>query len=385
MKSHAVSTHAFSAWPVLIDTERAALREVLVHGPRSCAELARQLNLSKTSLTRVTRRLIECGLLAEGNVELRGSTGRPSELLHAQLESHRFFGAKLTGDSLYCVVTDLGARVISSVEYPIVDTAVDSTLDQISAIFMTFATDGPGISAAGICVAGDVAKIAGREVVVDSPFLGWRNAPIAQILSDRWGIPVTVENDVRALTAAEHLFGAGAGCDSLALITVGTGLGFGIVSSGRLVEGSRGGAGRIDHLVIDRGGPICSYGHRGCASVYLPNISIVRALQMPGVDYAAAVEMARDGHPAAVRAFEDAAHALGILIGTVANLLDPDKIVLAGDGLAVVELARQRMIDSIAEVRMPIDAPTPLDIQPFEFEEWARGGAVAGIRAVLQI
>lgn len=385
MQLHAASTPALSPWSALSDTERAALREVLVHGPRSRAEIARQLNLSKTSLTRVTRRLVDFGLLAEGNVELRGSTGRPSELLHARLESHRFFGVKLTGDSLYCVVTDLGARVIASVEQPIHDRAVDRTLDQISEIYQAFADESPGISAAGICVAGDVAKVEGHEVVVDSPFLGWRNAPIAQMLSERWGIPVTVENDVRALTAAEHLFGAGAGCDSLALITVGTGVGFGIVSSGRLVEGVRGGAGRIDHLIIDRGGPICAYGHRGCASVYLPNIAIVRAMQLPGVDYAGAVQMAREGHRAAVRAFDDAAHALGVLIGTVANLLDPEKIVLTGDGLAIVEFAKQRMLDGIAEVRMPVDAETTLDIQSFEFEEWARGGAVAGIRAVLNI
>jgi predicted NBD/HSP70 family sugar kinase len=370
-------------WPVLNEAERSTVREVLIRGPRSRAEIARTLGLSKTSLTRVTRRLVDVGLLTEGDVELRGWTGRPSELMHAELTGRHFFGVKLTGDALFWVVTDLGARVVESGDEPLEDRAVDSVLDQVSAVYRNLETRHPTLTAAGVCVAGDIAMVAGRQIVLDSPFLGWHDVPVAQLLSDRWGIPVTVENDVRALTAAELWFGAGAGCESLALITVGAGVGFGFVNSGRLIEGHRGGAGRLDHLPIDPSGPICKLGHRGCASGFLPNQAIVDALRMHGVDYPGAVRLAREGNPAAVRAFGDAGHALGILIGTIANLLDPEKIVLTGDGLAVVDLARPRLDDAIASVRVPQTAPTPLVVVPFEFEEWARAGAVAGIRSVL--
>lgn len=371
------------AWPVLNEAERGAMREVLIRGPRSRSEIARHLRLSKTSLTRVTRRLVDVGLLSEGAIELRGWTGRPSELMHAELDARHFFGVKLTGNALFWVVTDLGARVLESGDQPIADTAVDSVLDQVSAIYRQLESRHPTLTAAGLCVAGDIAMVSGRQIVLSSPFLGWRDAPVAQLLGDRWGIPVTVENDVRALTAAELWFGAGAGCDSLALITVGTGVGFGFVSSGRLIEGHRGGAGRLDHLPIDPSGPICGMGHRGCASGFVPNQAIVDSLRMPGVDYAGAVRLARAGDPAAQRAFNDAGHALGVLIGTVANMLDPEKIVLTGDGLVVAELARARIDEAIASVRVPPTAPTPLVVAPFEFEEWARAGAVAGIRSVL--
>jgi predicted NBD/HSP70 family sugar kinase len=370
-------------WPDLNEAERGAVRDVLIHGPRSRAEIARTLGLSKTSLTRVTRHLVEVGLLTEGSVELRGWTGRPSELMHVGLDSRHFFGVKLTGDALFWVVTDLGARVVESGDELLADRAVDSVLEQIAGVYRGVESRYPTLTAAGLCIAGDISVLAGRQIVLDSPFLGWRDVPVAELLGARLGIPVTVENDVRALTAAELWFGAGAGCESLALITVGAGVGFGFVSSGRLIEGHRGGAGRLDHFPIDPSGPICKLGHRGCASGFLPNRAIVDALRMQGVEYADAVGLAREGYPAAVRAFGDAGHALGILIGTIANMLDPEKIVLTGDGLAVVELARPRLDAAIASVRVPQTAPTPLVVVPFEFEEWARAGAVAGIRSVL--
>jgi predicted NBD/HSP70 family sugar kinase len=377
------SLSAPTPWPDLNEAERGAVRDVLIRGPRSRAEMARKLGLSKTSLTRVTRRLVEVGLLTEGQVELRGWTGRPSELMHVELDSRHFFGVKLTGDALFWVVTDLGARVLESGNQPLEERAVESVLDQVARVYRALEARYPTLTAAGLCIAGDISLVSGRQMVLNSPFLGWREVPVADLLSERLGIAVTVENDVRALTAAELWFGAGAGCESLALITVGAGVGFGFVSSGRLIEGHRGGAGRLDHLPIDPSGPICKLGHRGCASGFLPNQAIVDALRMHGVDYAAAVGLAREGYPAAVRAFGDAGHALGILIGTIANMLDPEKIVLTGDGLAVVELARSRLDAAIASVRVPQTAPTPLIVVPFEFEEWARAGAVAGIRSVL--
>lgn len=376
--------HQPVTWPELGDAERSALREILVHGAKSRAETARLLGLSRTSLTRVTRRLMNAGLVTEGEVELRGLTGRPSEMLHARLDAHLFFGVKLTGDTLFSVVTDMGARILASANEPLLDRSVDSILDQVSAVFSELREQYPRITAAGLCVAGEIGIVEGTQVVLDSPFLGWRDVPVSSMLDARWGIPVTVENDVRALTATQHWFGAGVGCDSLAVITVGAGIGFGFVHSDRVIAGHHGRAGRLDHLVVDSSGPICGLGHRGCASAFLTSGSIVNALGLPGVDYAEAVELARKGNPAAMRAFSDAGHALGVLIGTVANTFDPEKIVLTGDGLAVVELAEDRIGPAIAAVRVPTTAATPLDVQPFEFTEWARAGAVAGIRTALK-
>lgn len=373
-----------TVWPVLADAERGVLRELLIHGPLPRAEIARRLGVSRASLTRVTRALMDHGLVAEGDVELRGATGRPSELLVVRHDARHFLGVKLTGDTVYAVVTDLGARIVATHEEPIGSREPDAVIDQIAAIHARFAGDHGTIVACGVALAGDLATVDGRQVVASSAFLGWKDVYLAERLTDRLGIPTGAENDVRALTATEHWFGAGAGCSSLALITVGAGVGFGFVVDNRLVTGHHGRAGRLDHLPVDTAGPVCGSGHRGCVSALLPNQAIVDALRIPGLDFAGVVALARDGHAGARRAFVDAGQALGVLIGTVANALDPEKIVLAGDGLVVMELAGSEVHSTIERALAPgVPAPA-VDVQPFEFDEWARGGAVLGIRTMLR-
>ncbi|MFD7307451.1 ROK family protein [Promicromonospora sp. NPDC059942] len=373
-----------AVWPALADAERSVLRELLIHGPLPRAEIARRLGVSRASLTRVTRALMDHGLVTEGQVELRGATGRPSELLVVRHEARHFLGVKLTGDALFAVVTDLGARIVAAHEERITDREPGAVIEQIAAAHARFAERFGSIVAGGVALAGDLTVVDGRQVVKDSPFLGWRDVHLAEMLTERLGIPVGAENDVRALTATEHWFGAGVGCSSLALITVGTGVGFGFVVDDRVVTGHHGRAGRLDHLRVDSAGPICGQGHRGCVSALLPNQAIVDALRIPGLDFDGAVALARDGHAVARRAFADAGQALGVLIGTVANALDPQKIVLAGDGLVVMELAGDQVRATIEEVRSPGIPPLALDVQPFQFDEWARGGAVVGLRTMLR-
>lgn len=376
-------------WPHLTGVERGALRELLIHGPLPRAEMARRLHVSRASMTRATRILVEHSLIAEDEITLRGAMGRPSEMLAVNDDEHHLLGVKLTGDAVFAVVTTLGARIVDSVEEPLVSNSVEDTVDQIVRIHARFAEAHPDIHAAGVCLAGDLATVDGQQIVVSSYFLRWRDVPLAALLSERMGIPVTADNDVRALTAAEHWFGAGAGCDSLALVTVGAGIGFGLVVDGRVVTGHNGRAGQLDHLLVDTNGPVCGLGHHGCASAYLPSACIVQAIRdagggTEGLDYENAVRQARAGDPIALQAFDDAARALGIIIGTIVSGLDPEKIVLTGDGLAVMELQGERVMQTIDATRLPSTLPIPLDVQPFEFTEWARAGAVLAIRSLLR-
>lgn len=381
-KSSAPPPAATPAWPRLNHGERETLREVLIHGPLPRAEIARRLGVSRASLTRVTRSLLEHGLIIEGATEQRAWTGRPSELFDIAPTARHFFGVKLTGDTIFAAVIDLGAHEVATVEEALTSRDVADVVKRIAAIYAELSGAFDDIVAGGVCVAGDLTQ--DRKLVVDSPFLGWKDVPLAGILTDELGIPMATENDVRALTATEHWFGAGAGCSSLALITVGAGIGFGFVIDDRLVAGHHGRAGRLDHLRIDDAGPFCPEGHRGCASVYLTNESIVRSLNGAAADYTEAVELARGGHPAALRAFRDAGTALGTLIATAANGIDPQKIILTGDGLPVWEIAETEIRAAIDEVLSAGSEPLELDVQPFQFNEWARAAAVLGIRTVLR-
>lgn len=364
--------------PLLARAERTVLREVLVHGSLPRAELARRLGLSRATLTRATRALVNGHLLTEAASERRSTTGRPSEMLQLETDTYRFLGFKLTGDRLFAVVTDLSARVLFSADEPLITAEVSDVVGQIAAMTRRVQNRHPGITAIGVCLAGDIVFDGDDPVVMQSAFLGWDGVRLGSLVHEATGYTCAVQNDVLALTTAEHWFGAGAGLSSMALITVGTGIGCGLVIHDATVAGAHGRAGRLSHVIVDSGGPICGKGHRGCASSYLVNEAIVSAVGGHQLDYEQVVAMARSDDRAARRAFEDAGKALGALIALVVNAIDPEKVILSGDGLAVYEFAAREVHDALNR-NLEAEQVVDLDVQPFDFSEWARAGAVLAI------
>lgn len=371
------------AWPALPDGSRLALREILIHGVLSRAEIARSLGLSRASLTRAMRILVSQRLVVEVGTDVRGATGRPSELLQVSSGQWEFLGVKLTKDRLYAAVTDLGGRVLALHEEAIDDTAAESLAEQITLVLERLRDAHPAICAIGVSLPGDVMVRAGESVVAASVFLGWHEVPFARMLEERTGIATFTANDVHALTAKEHWFGAGAGRGSMVLVTVGEGLGLGLIANGQVSTGEHGRLGRIGHLPVLGGGPDCGLGHAGCASSYLPSPVIVRNAGHEGKTYDQVVELARDGDEGALAAFEEAGRALGVLLATAVHIADPSAIVLTGDGLPVYDLARATVDESMRAALAPYTEPVTVEVQPFEFSEWARAGAVLAIRRLL--
>jgi predicted NBD/HSP70 family sugar kinase len=362
------------SWPELPEAARDVLLEVLLHGAMPRAEIAARLHLSRPTLTRVTRSLVLHGLLVEGGTELRSSTGRPSEMLHVRGEAHHFLGVKLTADTLFAAVTDLTATVVDTAEEPLRSTDPADVVDQIAEV----AARSPELTGIGVTLGGIVRD----GVVIEDEFLRWTDVPLRERVVAATGVPTAVDNDVQALTAAEHWFGAGTGLKSMVLVTVGAGVGCGLIIDGRLVEGSHGLPPRIAHILVDPSGPVCGYGHRGCASSYLMTHVILRELDGPPT-YEEAVARALAGDPDAKRVFDDAGYALGMVIGTLANLLDPQKVLLTGDGLPLYEVSSGRVAEGIGASFEADPVLVDLDVQPFDFSEWARSGAALAIRSTL--
>jgi glucokinase len=133
------------------------------------------------------------------------------------------------------------------------------------------------VVAIGMGVAGQIEKNSG--VVKYAPNLEWRNVSLGADLSKKLNKPVTICNDVRAATIGEWLFGAGKGCDDLVCIFIGTGIGSGIVSSGKLLEGINNTAGEIGHITIDVHGPQCHCGNTGCFEALAGGWAIARDIK----------------------------------------------------------------------------------------------------------
>jgi glucokinase len=179
---------------------------------------------------------------------------------------------------------------------------------------------------------------------------GWENLPLQAILETEYGVPVRVDNDANVAALGEQQFGAGQGCLALLYITVSTGVGGGWILNGAPWRGFEGMAGEIGHMVVDPQGPVCLCGKRGCVERLASGPYIVQQVQDRLHDQPKAGQILRalgghsletltaeqisqaanQGDELAQAALKQAGWAIGIAIGNVANLINPQRFILGG-------------------------------------------------------
>lgn len=201
------------------------------------------------------------------------------------------------------------------------------------------------IVGAGVGVPGTVEP--GRGIVSLAPNLGWRDVPVRDLLQDRLGLPVVVDNDANCAALGEWWVGAGRGSRLMIAATLGTGIGGGIVEEGRVLRGVIGAAGEIGHMTIEVDGRPCQCGSRGCLEAYASGTGIgVRAreaLREGGesamremvdseeeVTAAVVAKAASEGDALGQRILRETARYLAAGLASLINILNPDRIVLAG-------------------------------------------------------
>lgn len=212
---------------------------------------------------------------------------------------------------------------------------------------------------------------------------GWVNVPIAQMIEEEFNIPTRIDNDVRCAALGELKFGAGKGCENFVCITVGTGIGSGLVINGQLVRGAANAAGEIGHIKLQmNGGPICGCGDTGCLEAFASGPSIVAMAQeylkggkstkfreMAGADgeitpYIVA-KAAGAGDPVAKRIFEIVGTYIGMGLVSVINLLNPEKVIIGGGVAAAGDLLLDPIRKTIKERAMVV-AGNSVEIVPAE-------------------
>lgn len=202
------------------------------------------------------------------------------------------------------------------------------------------------LRAVGIGAPGPVVRDEG--VVTVAVNLDWHNVPLKTELESRLGVPVVVENDVRVAVLAEHVAGAGRGTRSMVGIWPGTGIGGGVIVNGEIVNGANNAAGEIGHITIKAGGPLCACGGRGHLEALASRSAISReiadrvrkgkktlltALVEGDVAKATSGDLAeafRQGDKVVVRSINRSAKYLSMGIASIANVLNPEMIVLGG-------------------------------------------------------
>lgn len=242
------------------------------------------------------------------------------------------------------------------------DHVIGRIVGAVKAALLQDGTTPDRIGALGIGMPGPVDPEAGL-VISPANLPGFRNVPLNQILTRATGIPSFLHHDAHLAAYGEHKRGAARGASELIYVTVSTGIGAGLILHNRLYAGAHGIAGEVGHIVVQRGGPHCDCGNYGCVEAISSGTGIARAaLRMApgeprsllhGVANPTAVDVvqaAGKGDRLAIEIVENAGAYLGIALGTLINLLNPQVIVLGGSVLKAGPLLtrpmRKSMIDS---------------------------------------
>ncbi|WP_377274458.1 ROK family protein [Peterkaempfera sp. SMS 1(5)a] len=367
---------------------------VLTEGPISRTALSERLGLVPSTITRVLPPLLEHDYLRETDAPPQGR-GRPRRMLEVNAERHLVVGLKIGPSLVSGVVTDLAAQVLARDEAPIADCTPATALAAASALterLLRQVPDGRDRAlGVGIGLGGHVDPAGG--VCLYSSLLDWDGVDVADPVSAATGLPVIANNDVNALAVAEHWFGHGRGADSFAVVTVGPGIGCGLVLGGELFCGSGGMAGEFGHLPLDPAGPMCSCGSRGCLESLAGDRAVLRHIHDAGLSGCATVgeaaALAREGSPmpraVARAAFAEAGTALGRGLAGLCNLLNVGKIVIAGEGAVAYDLFGPAMTEAFHSHAFSDAARhCTVHVNPVRDDMWARGAACLVIREAVR-
>lgn len=262
-------------------------------------------------------------------------------------------GVDVGGTSARAAVVDPRGQVLDARRVPTPGT-VEELNAAVTGVVRALVERYP-VGAVGLAVAGFVSE--DRRVVRFAPHLAWRQAAVADELADRLGLPVVLEHDANAAAVAEHRFGAARGQRVAALVAIGTGIGGALVLGGEVFRGANGVAPELGHLRVVPDGRACPCGKNGCWERYCSGTALARAdadlragagrppQERTGIEVARA---AAGGDEVALRAVDDLAHWLGEGLALVADVYDPDCVVLAGGVSGSAELFLPRAVQHYA-------------------------------------
>ncbi|MDT0266357.1 ROK family glucokinase [Streptomyces sp. DSM 44915] len=258
-------------------------------------------------------------------------------------------GIDIGGTKVMAGVVDADGTILERVRTETPDKSKSAKVveDTIAELVLDL-SDRHDVHAVGIGAAGWVD--ADRSTVLFAPHLAWRNEPLRAALASRLVVPIMVDNDANTAAWGEWRFGAGRGADHLVMITLGTGIGGGILEAGKVKRGAYGVAGEFGHMQVVPEGHRCPCGNRGCWEQYSSGNALVReARELAAADSPVAyhilervggqvgditgpliTELAREGDAMCVELLQDIGRWLGVGIANLAAALDPARFVIGG-------------------------------------------------------
>jgi len=334
-----------------LDALVLVLDEIRLGKSRSRTELVDRTGLGRAIVAQRVGELIDRGLVVEG--ELGPSTGgRPPRQLTFRADAGHLLVADLGATSIDVALTSLDGRILGHRDEPAeIEAGPDVCLARVEELFdqlVATTHDVPGrLWGIGIGVPGPVEFRTGRPI--SPPIMpGWDGYPIRERFTARYGAPVWVDNDVNLLALGESRSGVAAGHRDVVVVKIGSGIGAGIISDGRLHRGAQGSAGDVGHIqVVDDPSVVCRCGNIGCLEALAGGAALGKAAEVAARDgrspwlrtaldqrgRVTAEDVARAasaGDPLAVAMLQGAGRRVGSMLASVVNFFNPSLVVIGG-------------------------------------------------------
>jgi len=337
-----------------------ALRQ---RGAISRSDIARQTGLSRSTVSSLVADLQADGLVVERpepGLAHGSQGGRPPILLSFDASAGAAVGIDFGHSHLRVAVSDLASTILAERSRPL-DTDHDAQqgLDAAAELVAdTLADAGVARSAvlgAGMGLPGPIGS--GEGVVGTSAILpGWIGMTAEAEMRRRLDIPVMVDNDANLGALAEAAFGAGRDAGDLVYLKVSSGIGAGLILNGRLYRGSGGLAGELGHVLVNPDGIVCRCGNRGCLETVAATgalIDLLRRSHGEDLTVQAMLDLAHAGDAGCRRVIHDAGRALGQVVATLFNVLNPELVVVGGELARAGELLLAGVRESVARAALP--------------------------------
>lgn len=289
-----------------------------------------------------------------------------------------YIGIDIGGTSTKAARTNDSGAVVATASATTPSNSLEALVATITALVKSLRGSSP-IQAVGVGIPGLLT--ASTRTVQTSPHIPCiSGVRLEGLLSSALSLPVVTENDANAAAYGEWISGAGRGRKHMVYLTLGTGLGCGLVIAGKLYRGASGYAGELGHTVVEPEGRICACGSRGCLETRVSATGIVltareHGIGNPSLTASSLYEAAASGDSGALGVFEETGRFLGIACANLINLLNPEVIVIGGGVMASGELLLRSARD---EVHRRAFGPSAADCPIVQSHLWPDAGTIGG-------
>lgn len=311
--------------------QKIVLKEIIAHSPISRARLSEITGLNKSTISSQVNALIEKNLIFEIG-QGQSSGGRKPVLLVFNKNAGYSIGIDIGVDDINGVLTDLQGNIVVDCYHQFDTPTPAKTQEQLITTIKELTAQIPdspyGLIGIGLCVPGLVDN---EQRVVFTPNLNWNyEFDVKGLIEQEFQVPVFIENEANAGAYGEKVFGAAQNFKNLIYVSVGTGIGIGIIMNNELYRGVSGFAGEMGHMTIDMNGLKCSCGNRGCWELYASEKVLMKSFREKHKQDSAQdfIDFANQNDPEVLMELQNFGFYLGIGLTNILNTFNPQAIII---------------------------------------------------------